>query len=111
VIVAACAAKDCGVTGRAAYGEDMSVQACLSSRLLSRREVAKLLGVAEGTLAHWAAAGTGPAFARSGPVRGRVWYAEADVLAWVHERKQHVPSPGGYASILPGTSEENQKFQ
>lgn len=83
----------------------MSVQACSSGRLLSRRDVAKLLGVAEGTLAHWAAAGTGPAFARSGPVRGRVWYAEADVLAWVLERRQtrggiaaaeaHAPSQGG----------------
>ena len=66
----------------------MDVQACSSGRLLSRRDVAKLLGVAEGTLAHWAAAGTGPAFARSGPVRGRVWYAEADVMAWVLERRQ-----------------------
>jgi DNA-binding transcriptional MerR regulator len=78
---------------------------------LSRREVAKLLGVAEGTLAHWAAAGTGPAFARSGPVRGRVWYAEADVLAWVHERrKQPATPPPGVSAALPGTSEENQKF-
>ncbi len=77
---------------------------------MSRREVAKLLGVAEGTLAHWAAAGTGPAFARSGPVRGRVWYAEADVLAWVHERKQPQHTVRGYTSILKGTSEENQKF-
>lgn len=50
--------------------------------------MAKLLGLAEGTLAHWAAAGTGPAFARSGPVRGRCWYAEADVQAWVLERRQ-----------------------
>lgn len=65
----------------------MSVQACAAGRLLSRREVARLLGVAEGTLAHWGAAGTGPAFARSGPVRGRVWYAESDVLAWVFERR------------------------
>ena len=73
----------------------MSVQSCLSGRLLSRREVARLLGVAEGTLAHWAAAGTGPAFSRSGPVRGRCWYVEADVLAWVHERRKLPYPPEG----------------
>jgi transposase len=70
---------------------------------LSRRDVAKILGVAEGTLAHWAAAGTGPAFARSGPLRGRVWYAEADVLAWVHERKQPTAPPEGRGRRASGS--------
>jgi len=87
----------------------MSVEMCSSGRLLSRREVAKLLGVAEGTLAHWAAAGTGPAFARSGPVRGRVWYVEADVRAWVLERRfpptAHREGEGGRT----GTCKENHK--
>lgn len=80
---------------------DMSVQACSSGRLLSRREVAKLLGVAEGTLAHWATAGTGPAFARSGPVRGRCWYAESDVHAWVLERRHCGGSHGSGRTLNP----------
>jgi hypothetical protein len=64
--------------------------------------------VAEGTLAHWAAAGTGPAFARSGPVRGRVWYAEADVLAWVHERRKQPATPPRVGVRVDRTYRENQ---
>jgi len=93
----------------------MSVASCTGGRLLSRAEAAALLGVAPGTLAHWAAAGTGPAFSRSGPVRGRVWYAEADVVAWVQGRRQ-IPAAAGLDTGAPpkgrgwvaGVSDENQ---
>jgi len=62
--------------------------------LLSRREVAALLGVSGETLKGWARRGVGPAFSRSGPVRGRVWYQAADVLMWLEQRKQVLgPSP------------------
>jgi hypothetical protein len=98
----------------------MNIEASSSGRLLSRREVARLLNVAEGTLAHWAAAGTGPAFARSGPVRGRCWYAEADVHAWVLERR-HARGGTGVAAdsqadrgragqAAAAVSEENHRF-
>lgn len=72
--------------------------------LLSRREVAALLGVSGETLKGWARRGVGPAFSRSGPVRGRVWYQAADVLMWLEQRKQvsgssptgeHTPPLGG----------------
>ena len=64
--------------------------------LLSRGEVARLLGVSRETLKGWARRGVGPAFSRSGPVRGRVWYQTADVIAWLESRKR-VSSAAGVA--------------
>lgn len=94
----------------------MDAELNVSDRLLSRREVARLLKVAEGTLAHWAAAGTGPAFARSGPIRGRCWYLEADVHAWVQSRRQACGIAGefrraaGVGRVSGAASNENQGF-
>ena len=56
--------------------------------LLSRSEVAALLGVSVETMKGWARRGVGPEFSRSGPVRGRVWYQAADVVAWLEAQKR-----------------------
>ncbi len=56
--------------------------------LLSRCEVASLLGVSVETMKGWARRGIGPEFSRSGPVRGRVWYQAADVVAWLEAQKR-----------------------
>ena len=71
----------------------MSAVTVSREELLSRCEVAAILGVSRQTLKGWARRGVGPAFSRSGPVRGRVWYQTADVVAWLEQRKQ-VPMAG-----------------
>ena len=60
--------------------------------LVSRREAARTLGVTPLTLARWAALGRGPRFARHGKVGGRLYYAEADIRAWL---EAHQSQPDG----------------
>ena len=60
--------------------------------LVSRREAARTLGVQPLTLARWAALGRGPRFARHGAVGGRIFYAEADIRAWL---EAHQTAPDG----------------
>lgn len=47
--------------------------------IMSAEDVAARYGVTEKTLTDWRYKGTGPAFFRAGK---RVFYREADVLAW-----------------------------
>ena len=56
--------------------------------LMSRAEVARLLGVSIRTVAGWAQRGTGPAFRRIGR---RAVYRRSDVNAWFLEQ----PTLGG----------------
>ncbi len=86
--------------------------------LLSRCEVASLLGVSVETMKGWARRGIGPEFSRSGPVRGRVWYQAADVVAWLEAQKRRrtigsEPPSGSRTNPVGGSrsgvaSEENQ---
>jgi predicted DNA-binding transcriptional regulator AlpA len=69
--------------------------------LLSRREVAALLGVSVETIKGWARKGVGPEFSRSGPVRGRVWYQAADVVAWLEAQKRRRAIQGEAPSAIP----------
>lgn len=69
----------------ALYGEDMSPG--LATDLLTRKQAANYLGLSQVTLARWAIKGRGPSYSRSGKLRGRVWYAAADLEAWIQARK------------------------
>lgn len=55
--------------------------------LLTEKEAAERLRVSPGTLRNWRSGreGRGPRYARIG---GRVVYDEADLLAWVNDRKR-----------------------
>lgn len=53
-------------------------------RLLTAKEAAELLGVAERTLNRWRTVGVGPAFIR---FDGRVRYTAADIEAFLKARK------------------------
>jgi len=64
----------------------------LTTELLTRRQAAEYLGISPVTLARWAIAGRGPRYSRSGEQRGRVWYAAADLEAWIEARKIAPPS-------------------
>ena len=55
--------------------------------LYTRKQTAALLGITPRTLSVWARQGRGPAYARSGETRGRVWYVPSDVMAWIETRK------------------------
>lgn len=56
----------------------------MSDALLSRRQVAELLGLAEHTLACWASAGRGPAFCKFGSGRSAaVRYRRSAIEAWL----------------------------
>jgi len=67
-----------------------------SATLYTRKQTAALLGVTPRTLSVWARQGRGPAYSRSGAMRGRVWYTPADVMAWIETRKA-----GGKAATRP----------
>lgn len=64
----------------------MNATQATDSRVYSRAEAAAILGVTPTTLAHWAMEGRGPAYARSGPHRGRVWYRACDLDRWLQSR-------------------------
>lgn len=53
----------------------------------SRVEAAARLGVSPITLKKWAAEGKGPAYSRTGAVRGKTIYSAADLAAWLAENK------------------------
>jgi len=54
-------------------------------RLMTRKEVAEYLGVAEGTLKNWSSAGTGPVTVKYG--RNSVMYLAEDVHDWVIQQR------------------------
>ena len=56
---------------------------------LSRKDLAKRLGVPDKTPAEWATKGTGPKYARFGR---HVRYRLSDVIAWENERLAEVAS-------------------
>lgn len=60
-----------------------------TERLLSRVEVAELLGVPAKTVARWASLGEGPAFFKVGR---HTRYRDRDVERWLAERRQE-PRP------------------
>lgn len=66
----------------------MSTSTIEHAKPYSRREAASFLGVTTTTMARWAQQGRGPRYARSGDTRGKVWYALADLEAWLEEHKR-----------------------
>lgn len=60
--------------------EEISVQVLPDGRM-DRRNAAKYLGRAPGTLGQWATKGIGPKFIK----RGRVWYRKTDLDSWLAE--------------------------
>lgn len=71
----------------------MNATPATDARIYSRREAAAILGVTPTTLAHWAMQGRGPAYSRSGPHRGRVWYRPADLDRWLQSRSIEPGNP------------------
>ena len=59
-------------------------------RLMTRREVAEHLGVAEGTLRNWNSAGRGPAPVKYGT--STVRYLPEDVEEWVRSQREPMPA-------------------
>lgn len=59
-----------------------------SNRALSNARAAALIGITPATLKYWRHIGKGPRFCKLGDAKqaGIVYY-EADVLAWIAERK------------------------
>ena len=53
----------------------------------SRVEAAARLGVSPGTLRKWAIQGRGPAYSRTGAVKGRTIYSATDLAAWLAASK------------------------
>lgn len=65
----------------------MHAPATLPPPPLTRKQAAQFLSVSEQTLANWAREpGRGPRFSRSSDHRGRVWYAVADLVAYLESR-------------------------
>jgi predicted DNA-binding transcriptional regulator AlpA len=62
-----------------------------SSRALTRREAAAMLGLSPRTLARWAKERRGPDYSRTGTSRGRALYAESDVREWLARQKVFPP--------------------
>lgn len=54
-------------------------------KMLTRAEVAELLGVPAATVAEWAVRGTGPRYYKVGK---HARYDEGDVLAWLEEHQR-----------------------
>jgi len=60
-------------------------------KLLSRREVAELLGVPAGTVDQWAATGTGPRYMKVGR---HARYRPSDLEKWLDTRAQEQRAAG-----------------
>jgi len=58
-----------------------------ASKPMSRRQAAEYLNLSVRTLNQWAARHTGPAYSRSGSVRGRGWYRREDLDRWLESRQ------------------------
>jgi len=55
--------------------------------LLSTQDLARYIGVAEGTIRKWRWAGRGPVYTRLGGSRGPCRYRPEDVESWLRERE------------------------
>lgn len=62
----------------------------IDDRMLTRREAAEYLGMAEQTLAQWTWRGEGPPVYR---YSRRVRYRLSDLRAWVSEHRVDTPQP------------------
>jgi hypothetical protein len=58
-----------------------------ASKPMSRRQAAEYLNLSVRTLNQWACRKVGPAFSRSGSVRGRVWYTREALDRWLASRQ------------------------
>jgi excisionase family DNA binding protein len=67
----------------------------MTERLLSPRELAKLLGFTAGTVVNWAERGDVPAF----KIGGRLRFCEDEVLEWLERRRLNGSRAGG--DLLP----------
>ena len=56
--------------------------------VLTRREAAARLGVTTRTLDRWAMQGRGPAYSRTGGIRGRALYTSATIAEWLESRRR-----------------------
>lgn len=61
----------------------------MERRLISTKELARLLGVSVTTIERWRSSGKGPAWIRMGDRRtSRVLYDRADVALWINQHKE-----------------------
>jgi hypothetical protein len=67
----------------------------MSQRVFTRKQAARWLNLSALTLKQMAAEGRGPAFSRTGEIRGRTLYAEHDLLRWLEQRKQTPAASAG----------------
>ena len=66
----------------------MSTQVAQVEPTYTRAEAARRLGDGAETLARWSVQGRGPRYSRTGDIRGRVIYREADLQRWLDARSQ-----------------------
>lgn len=78
----------------------------MAERFLTRTEVAALVRLCPRTLGNLAAAGDGPAYVRTGQVRGRALYRESDVLSWLERNGRGQPAA---SSTDSGTTSSSAK--
>ena len=70
----------------------------MAEKFLTRTEVAALCRLHVRTLGNLASAGDGPAYVRTGQVRGRALYRESDVLSWLERNARGQPAASTTAS-------------
>jgi hypothetical protein len=76
----------------------------MAEKFLTRTEVASLCRLNPRTLGNLASAGDGPPYVRTGQVRGRALYKEADVLSWLERNARGQAAALSTASDTTGSS-------
>jgi predicted DNA-binding transcriptional regulator AlpA len=76
----------------------MSTTLAPVERTYSRAAAAERLGLSRATLARWAVQGRGPRYSRTGDVRGKAIYREADLIAWLESRKQQATAGASHGT-------------
>ncbi len=76
----------------------------MTERFLTRTEVAQMVRLDVRTLGNLAAAGSGPPYLRTGRVRGRTLYREADVVAWLQGNARSQPATSSTAKGTTSSS-------
>lgn len=76
----------------------------MADKFLTRTEVASLCRLAPRTLGNLASAGDGPAYVRTGQVRGRALYRESDVLSWLERNTRTQTAASSPASSRTSSS-------
>jgi predicted DNA-binding transcriptional regulator AlpA len=78
-------------------------------KALNNEEAAALLGITPGSLRIWRCKGKGPKFTKLGEAKqAGVVYYEADVLAWIEERKFSSTSAYSPAALANAKSHNSQ---